>query len=185
MKAIRIGSAAFSSLRHRDYRYLFAGTVFMSAGQWIQQVTLGWLLYDMTGSSVLLGVLNGLRTLPFLVSAPAAGVAADRMDRRGLLLITQVLLLITAFVMGFLVVTNRAEVWHLFVFTLITGLAWSFNQPVRQALLPSVVPKGDLMNAVALSAMCFNVTKLFAPTLGGLLIAWFGGGGNFFVQGAT
>ena len=185
MKAIRIGSAAFSSLRHRDYRYLFACTVFMSAGQLIQQVTLGWLLYDMTGSSVLLGVLNGLRTLPFLVSAPAAGVAADRMDRRGLLLITQVLLLITAFVMGFLVVTNRAEVWHLFVFTLITGLAWSFNQPVRQALLPSVVPKGDLMNAVALSAMGFNVTKLFAPTLGGLLIAWFGGGGNFFVQGAT
>ena len=76
----------FASLRHLDYRYLWTGTLMMSAGQWIQQVTLGWLLYDLTGNSMLLGALNGLRALPFLVTGPMAGVAADRMDRRKLLL---------------------------------------------------------------------------------------------------
>ncbi|HEX5608215.1 MAG TPA: MFS transporter, partial [Candidatus Binatia bacterium] len=76
----------FSSLRHLDYRYLWSGTLMMSAGQWVQQVTLGWLLYDMTGNSMLLGALNGLRAVPFLVTGPMAGVAADRMDRRKLLL---------------------------------------------------------------------------------------------------
>ena len=76
----------FASLRHADFRYLWTGTVMMSAGQWVQQVTLGWLIYDLTGNSVLLGALNGLRALPFLVTGPMAGVAADRMDRRKLLI---------------------------------------------------------------------------------------------------
>ena len=72
----------FSSLRHANYRCLWIGTVFMSAGQWIQQVTLGWLIYDLTGSSVLLGMLNGLRALPFLIVSPIAGVVADRTNRK-------------------------------------------------------------------------------------------------------
>jgi MFS family permease len=93
----------FSSLRHLDFRYLWSGTVMMSAGQWVQQVTLGWLLYDLTGNSMLLGALNGLRALPFLVTGPMAGVAADRMDRRKLLLRTQWILIITALCMGTLV----------------------------------------------------------------------------------
>lgn len=177
--------SAFSSLRYRDYRFLWTGIVFMSAGQWIQQVTLGWLVYDMTGSSVLLGVLNGFRTLPFLFSGPIAGVAADRFDRRKLLISTQAILFVTAFVMGALVVTGRAEVWHLFVFTLITGIAWAFNQPIRQSLIPAVVPKPELMNAVALASFGFNFTKIIAPTLAGLMIALFTVSGNFFVQGLT
>jgi predicted MFS family arabinose efflux permease len=178
----RLGGEAFASLGHRDYRYLWIGLVFMSAGQWIQQVTLGWLAYDMTGSSVLLGALNGVRTLPFLFTGPLAGVAADRMDRRRLLAVTQGVLAATAAVMGMLVVAGRARVWHLFLFTLITGTAWSFNQPLRQALIPALVPKRDLMNAVALSSAAINVTKTLGPALGGLLIAWFGAGGNFYVQ---
>jgi predicted MFS family arabinose efflux permease len=181
----RLSFSTFASLRHRDYRLLWTGTLFMSAGQWIQQVTLGWLLYDMTGSSVLLGVLNGLRTLPFLVTGPLAGVAADRMNRRHLLLMTQLVLFLTAYTMGTLVVNQWAQVWHLFVFALITGTAWSFNQPVRQTLVPNIVPKADLMNAIALNSVGFNITKVIGPTLGGLLIAWFGAGGNFFVQGTA
>ncbi|MGH7847897.1 MAG: MFS transporter, partial [Candidatus Binatia bacterium] len=90
----------FSSLRHLDYRYLCTGTLMMAAGQWIQQVTLGWLLYELTGSSILLGALNGLRALPFLVTGPMAGVAADRMDRKKLMLRTQWVLIVTALLMG-------------------------------------------------------------------------------------
>src|SRR5215813_8282372 len=106
----------FSSLRHLDFRYLAAGTFMMSAGQWIQQVTLGWLIYDLTGNSMLLGALNGLRALPFLVTGPMAGVAADRMDRKKLLLRTQWVLIATAVVMGALVASGLLQVWHIVVF---------------------------------------------------------------------
>lgn len=175
----------FSSLRHPAYRYLWTGTLLMSAGQWIQQVTLGWLLYDLTGSSVLLGALNGLRALPFLVFGPIAGVAADRMDRRRLMLNNQYVLLLAAIGMGMVVASGLLEAWHLFLFTLITGIAWSFSEPVRQSLVPNLVPKSDLMNAVALHSGGFNLMKVVGPSLGGLLIAWFGAGGNFFVQSAA
>jgi MFS family permease len=172
----------FSSLRHLDYRYLWSGTVMMSAGQWVQQVTLGWLLYDLTGNSMLLGALNGLRALPFLVTGPMAGVAADRLDRRKLLLRTQWILIITALCMGTLVASPWLHEWHIFAFTLITGVAWSFTEPVRQSMIPSVVPKKDLANAIALNSAGFNLMKVIGPALGGALIAWFGPGGNFFVQ---
>jgi MFS family permease len=172
----------FASLRHLDYRYLWFGTLMMSAGQWVQQVTLGWLLYDLTGNSMLLGALNGLRALPFLVTGPLAGVAADRMDRRRLLLRTQWVLIITAVLMGALVASPFLHVWHIFVFTLITGVAWTITEPVRMSMIPNVVPKKDLANAVALNSGGFNLMKVIGPALGGALIAWFGPAENFFVQ---
>jgi len=172
----------FSSFRHLDFRYLCTGTFMMSAGQWIQQVTLGWLVYDLTGNSMLLGALNGLRALPFLVTGPMAGVAADRMDRKKLLLRTQWVLIVTAVAMGGLVASGLLHVWHIFVFTLITGIAWTFTEPVRQSMIPSMVPKKDLANAIALNSGGFNLMKVMGPALGGAMIALFGAGGNFFVQ---
>jgi MFS transporter, DHA1 family, staphyloferrin A biosynthesis exporter len=172
----------FASLRHLDYRYLWTGTLMMSAGQWVQQVTLGWLLYDLTGNSMLLGALNGLRALPFLVTGPMAGVAADRMDRRKLLLQTQFILIVTALLMGALVASPFLHVWHIFLFTLITGVAWTITEPVRMSMIPNVVPKADLANAVALNSGGFNLMKVIGPALGGGLIAWFGAAENFFLQ---
>ena len=175
----------FSSLRHRDYRYLWSGTLMMSTGQWVQQVTLGWLLYDLTGNSMLLGALNGLRALPFLVTGPMAGVAADRMDRRKLLLSTQWVLIATAILFGALVMSPFFDIWHIFVFTLITGVAWTITEPVRMSMIPSSVPKEELANAVALNSGGFNLMKVIGPALGGALIAWFGAAENFFVQAAA
>ena len=176
----RLGT--FASLRHLNFRYLWFGTLCMSGGQWIQQVTLGWLLYDLTGSSVLLGLLNGLRAVPFLIASPIAGVAADRMDRKQLILVTQYALVVTTVAMGALVASGFLEVWHLFAFTLITGVAWAFVDPVRQTLVPALVPREDLMNAVALNSAAFNLTKIIGPSLGGILIVFSGAAGNFFVQ---
>jgi len=172
----------FSSLHHRDFRYLVSGTFMMSAGQWIQQVTLGWLIYDLTGNSMLLGALNGVRALPFLVTGPMAGVAADRMDRKKLLLRTQWVLIVTAVLMGALVASGLLHVSHIFVFTLITGIAWTFTEPVRQSMIPSIVPKDELPNAIALNSGGFNLMKVVGPALGGAMIALFGPSGNFFVQ---
>ena len=154
----------------------------MSAGQWIQQVTLGWLIYDITGNSMLLGALNGIRALPFLVTGPMAGVAADRMDRKRLLLRTQWVLIVTAFFMGGLVASGFLQVWHIFVFTLVTGVAWTFTEPVRQSMIPSLVPKKELANAIALNSGGFNLMKIVGPAVGGAMIALFGAAGNFLVQ---
>ena len=114
----------FSSLRHRNYRHLFVGTVFMSAGQWIQNVTLGWLVYDLTASSMLLGMLNGLRAVPFLITSPIAGVVANRIDRKNILIVCQYVLMLTAASMGILVAAGFVRVWQVFTFTLITAVAW-------------------------------------------------------------
>ena len=134
----------FSSLRHIDFRYLCTGTFMMSAGQWIQQVTLGWLIYDLTANSMLLGVLNGVRALPFLVTGPMAGVAADRMNRKRLCCVRNGYSIVTALFMGGVVACGFLEVWHIFVFTLVTGVAWTFTEPVRQSMIPNLVPKKSL-----------------------------------------
>jgi len=154
----------------------------MSAGQWIQQVTLGWLAYDLTGSSVVLGAISGLRALPFLVIAPSAGVAADRMDRRKLLMGIEAILATTAVLMGLLVGSGLVELWHLVVFAFVTAAVWATSQPLRQTLVPSVVPRSDLTNAIALNSLAFNITKVLGPTAGGFLIAAFGPAGNFHLQ---
>ena len=177
--------STFASLRNRDFRYLWAGTCFLSGGLWIQQVTLGWAIYEMTRSSILLGALNGLRFLPFLIFSPLAGVAADRTDRRKLMITTQWFVLVTALAMGVVVSLDLLEVWHLFAFTLVTGVVWSFSEPVRQALIPDVVPRAELMNAVALNSAAFNFTKIIGPSVGGVLIVLFGLAGNFYIQSAS
>ena len=177
--------STFASLRNRDFRYLWAGTCFLSGGLWIQQVSLGWAIYEMTRSSILLGALNGLRFLPFLIFSPLAGVAADRSDRRRLMITTQWFVLVTALAMGVVVSLDLLEVWHLFAFTLVTGVVWSFSEPVRQALIPDVVPRAELMNAVALNSAAFNFTKIIGPSVGGVLIVLFGLAGNFYIQSAT
>ncbi len=175
----------FSSLRYVDYRYLWIGTIFLSAGQWVQQVTLGWLLYDLTSSSLLLGALNGMRAIPFLLVGPFAGVVADRTDPRTVLKWVQGSLFVSAFVMGTIVITGHTEVWHLFVFTAITGVGWSVVQPVRQSMVSATVPKTDVANAVALASVGFNAMKVVGPSLGGFMVAAFGAGGNFYVQGVS
>ncbi len=181
----RLSLRTFSSLRHRNFRLLWFGLLFSSAGQWIQQVTLGWLVYELTGSAALLGVVNGLRAVPFLLTGPLAGVLADRVDRRRLMFWTQVFLLVWSFLFGLDIALGYLQIWHVFLFTLLTGVAWSFNQPVRQSVIPEVVPRQDLANAIALNSAGFNITRVVGPGLGGLLIALVGVAGNFFVQSAA
>ena len=154
----------------------------MSAGQWIQQVTLGWLAYDLTGSSIVLGTISGLRALPFLFITPTAGVMADRMDRRKLLMGIEAVLAVSAVLMGLLVGSGQVQVWQIVVFAFLTAAVWAMSAPLRQALVPSVVPRDDLQNAVALNSLAFNITKVLGPAVGGFLIAAFGPAGNFYLQ---
>lgn len=182
VRVMGVGRRTFSSLRHRDFALLWTGTAVMSAGQWLQQVTLSWLLFEMTGSAFQLGLLNGLRFLPFLFTSLIGGVLADRMDRRRLMFATQAYVLSATAIMAVLLLSGRVTAWHLFAFTFLSGIGWSMSMPVRQSLVPALVPREDVYNAVALTSTAFNLTRAIGPAFGGLLMATLGGGGNFVVQ---
>ena len=172
----------FRSLKYRDYRLLWFSTLFASSAQWIQQVTIGWLIYEMTESAFLLGAVNGFRALPLLFLAPIGGVLADRVERKMLMQATQYMLLVASAIMTAIIFAGWIEVWHLFAFTFITGIGWALNNPVRQSVVPNLVPKYDLMNALALQSAGFNITRILGPTLGGYMLAHLGAGENFSLQ---
>ena len=176
------GISTFASLRHTDYLYLWVGNLFNTAGMWIQQVTVGWLVWKLSGSATMVGVASSLRFLPFLFMGPLGGVAADRMDRRRLLMMTQVLMAAAAVLFAVVVAMDWVRVWHAMVFSLVMGCGVAMNAPVRQSLIANTVPREELGNAVALHATAINATRVIGPAVGGMLIVALGMAGNFLLQ---
>lgn len=178
-------SQTFSSLRHRDFRFLWASTFLFSSGNWIQQITLSWLIFDRTGNPFFVGAINGARSVPFLFAGPISGVLADRMDRRKLLMMNQTWLAAVVLVFAVLVSTGKVQTWHMFAFSFLSGTGFAINNPLRQTLTANVVPHEELGNAIALNSAAFNVNRVLGPALGGVLIAAFGPGTNFFIQASS
>jgi MFS family permease len=175
-------AGTFYSLSYRNYRLLWITSLMVSGGVWLQQVTLGWLAYQMTESPLQVGGILGVRSAP-LILAPITGVLVDRFDRRKLLMVAQILVTILVFSFSLLLFLGAEKVWHLYVFALCFGLIWAVNNPVRQTLVANSVPREALMNATALSAVAFNSMRTIGPSIGGLLIAFVGPALNFFIQG--
>lgn len=174
----------FRSMRHRNYRLLFIGTLFASSGLWLQQVTINYLAFALSGSSVVVGLASGARSVP-LFAAPFGGVMADRYDKKQLMLWTQFAQMALTLAFAILIISGRLEVWHIFVFSLLSGIAWALNMPVRQSVVPTTVPREDLMNAMALNSAGFNITRILGPALAGVMIAKVGAGENFLIQSAA
>ena len=174
-------SGTFSALQYRNYRLLWFGTIFMSSGTWIQQVTLGWLAYEMTGSPVQVAIVLGLRALPML-AAPIAGVIADKFDRRVVLLLDQSYMALLAVIFAAVLQFGVVQVWHLHAFSFLSGVGWALNNPLRQSLVANSVPRERLMNAVALNSMAFNSMRMVGPGIGGGMIALLGPEVNFLLQ---
>lgn len=174
----------FRSMRHRNYRLLFIGTLFASSGLWLQQVTINYLAFALSGSSVVVGLASGARSVP-LFAAPFGGVMADRYDKKQLMLWTQFTQMALTLAFAILIISGRLEVWHIFVFSLLSGIAWALNMPVRQSVVPTTVPREDLMNAMALNSAGFNITRILGPALAGVMIAKVGAGENFLIQSAA
>ncbi|MBI2759800.1 MAG: MFS transporter [Chloroflexi bacterium] len=172
----------FSSLQHRNYRLLWFGTLVSSSGDWMDQIALNWLIYDLTGSAVYLGVLNFARLFPILLFTLIGGVVADRVERRRLMFTTQTAAMLLAFLLATLVVTGVVQVWMVLVIAVGRGIMMSFNMPARQSLISELVPPDDLMNAVALNSATLNLTRVIGPTIGGGLIATVGVGGAFYLN---
>lgn len=175
----------FSTLRYRDFRNLWLGSFASYAGQWIQQATIAWLAYDMTGSKSLLGLILGMRAIPMFLCAPLAGVAADRYDRRRLLAGSQVVSALTALVFGIVLALGHAQVWHLFLFVLVSGVAGVIDRPARLTIIFDLVPRESAMQAVAINMIAFSIARITGPAVAGYLIAWVGAEGNLFVQAAA
>ncbi|UFU03618.1 MFS transporter [Ruania suaedae] len=177
----------FASLRLYNYRLWFAGALVANVGTWMQRIAQDWLvlteLSDDSGTAV--GIVTGLQFVPSVLLTPYAGVLADRLDKRTLLLVTQGAMGVLAAALGALVLSGQAELWHVYVFALLLGIASAFDVPARQTFVAELVPVDGLPNAVALNSASFNAARMIGPGVAGLLIAVVGPGWVFLINAAS
>jgi MFS family permease len=172
----------FRALKHRNFCLFFWGHGLSLVGTWMQQVAISWLVYRMTGSAFMLGLVGFVGMIPTFVFTPLAGVFADRHDRRTMLMITQALSMCEAIALTFLVFSHQIQVWHIIALSAFIGIVNSFDIPIRQAFTVEMIDKEDLGNAIALNSSVFNAARLVGPSLAGLLIAVAGEGACFLLN---
>ena len=162
----------FSSLQnHVNYRYLWTGNLFANCAQWLQFITIGWLALDISGSALHSILTVAVRALPVLILGPWGGVLADRLDRRKLVMSVQLLMVASALAFGVLLAKGMIDsIWHVYGYMLVSGIAFAFVQPTRQALVANTVPREDLGNALALNAMAVTSMRLAGAAISGVLI---------------
>ncbi len=169
----------FRALKHRNFQLFFAGQFISLTGTWMQSVAQSWLVYRLTGSVVLLGLIGFASQIPVFFIAPFGGALADRYNRQKILIFTQTSAMITAFVLATLTLTGNIQVWHLFVIAVFFGVANAFDIPTRQAFVSDMVGKEDLLNAIALNSSMFNGARIVGPAIAGVLVAIVGEGWCF------
>ncbi len=176
----------FRALNHRNYRLFFGGQGISLIGTWMQQIAMSWLVYDLTHSALLLGIVGfSSRILTFLL-ASLAGVLADRWNRRRVLVITQTLSMIQAMILAILVLTRTTNVWHIILLSLFLGLINALDTPTRQAFVVDMVErKEDLGSSIALNSTIVNGARLIGPSFAGILIATLGVGMCFLLNGVS
>jgi predicted MFS family arabinose efflux permease len=173
----------FQALRHRGFRLLWSGLAVSAVGTWMQIVATSLLVLDLThGSAVALGTVSLAQALSFLLFAPLGGSLADRFDKRRLLMVTQSFLMALAILLGVLTATGAIRFWMIPLLAFAASATLSFDQPTRNALISSLVPRESLMNAVSLQSAVFNGASILGPALAGLALSRLGYAGNFFLN---
>ena len=165
---------AFKAFTYRDFRLMWAGAFTSSVGTWMQEVAQNWLILTMTGSAFLLGLDAFLGDAPYLLFSLFGGVMADRVDRRQILLRSQYVQMGSAALLAVLLVAHAVQVWMILTLSFVVGLAQSFGGPAYQALVPTLVDRQDLPNAVALNSIQFNLARVIGPVLAGIAFYKFG-----------
>ena len=165
-----------AALHYRDFRVLWIGAFTSSIGTWMQKVTQNWLVLTITGSSsaFFLGLDSFLGEAPILLFTLIGGVIADRRDRRQLLLMSQYVQMATAFTLAVLVYWGVIHIWHVLTLSVITGVAQAFGGPAYQSLIPSLIDKQHLPNAIALNSIQFNLARVVGPLVAGAALTAFG-----------
>lgn len=173
------------SLKHRNFQLFFSGQMISLVGTWMDNVAEAWLVYRLTGSSLLLGTVAFAGQIPIFILGPVAGLAVDRFDRRSIIVATQVSSMILASILAFLTLTKRVTVWEVVVLACLMGVVNAFDVPARQSFLVEMVGREDLMNAIALNSSMFNSARVIGPSVAGILVASFGEGWCFFANAVS
>lgn len=174
---------ALRALRHRNFCLFFAGQLVSRTGYWMQGMAQGWLVYRLSQSSFMLGLVAFAGQIPAVVLGPFGGVVADRFSRYKICLYTQILFMVQAFILGALTSHQLITVWQVFLLALVAGTLQTFEMPARQAFLQEIVGKDDLTSAIALNSALVNVARIIGPAIAGLLVAKFDEGMCFTVNG--
>jgi len=175
----------FGVFTYRDYRLLFAGQAVSAIGSWMQLVAQGWLVYALTGSPFYLGLVALARAIPTVVFSLIGGAVADRADRRLVIAAANGVAGLLAGVLGLLVWFNAVSIWHIIAISFFSALAFSFEVPCRQALISDIVDEKDVVSAVGLNSLAFNIAAVIGPALAGILIMRIDEGAIFLLNGAS
>lgn len=175
----------FKAFQYHDFRRLWLGACTSSIGTWMQKLAQSWLVLELSNSPFLLGLDAFLGELPVVLFSLLGGVAADRMDRRRLLLISQFIQMTAAFLLAGLIAAGLVRIWHILTLSFVVGLAQAFGGPAYMALLPSLVRSEDLSNAIALNSIQFNLARVIGPMLGGLALTRLGAPWCFALNGLS
>jgi MFS family permease len=173
------------ALRHRNYQLFFGGQLISLIGTWMQTVAQSWLVYQLTGSAVLLGSIGFSSQIPVFLLGPIGGSVADRYSRRHIVIATQISAMLLAFILAALTLTGLVRVWHVFVLAALSGVTNAFDLPARQAFVVDMVGREDLVNAIALNSSMFNGARMIGPAVAGLVVAAVGEGWCFFANGVS
>jgi len=177
--------ATLRALRYRNFQLFFGGQSISLIGTWMQNVAQAWLVYRLTGSSVLLGLVSFSGQIPVFLMAPLGGIVADRFRRHRVVLGTQTASMLLAFVLAALTLTGAVRIWHIFVLSALLGLVNAFDIPARQAFFVEMVGRDDLINAIALNSSMFNASRVVGPAVAGILVASIGEGWCFFANAVS
>lgn len=173
------------ALGHRNFRLFWTGQLISLIGTWMQNVARGWLVLQLTNSAFWLGMVGLANSLPVLFLSLWAGTIVDSVSKRALVVCTQAISMVAAFVLSFLTLTDTVQVWHVIALSLLLGAVFSFDAPARQSFTVEMVGKEDLMNAVALNSAIFNGARVAGPAIGAIALAWQGPGLAFFINGCS
>ena len=173
------------ALRHRNYRLFFGGQFISLTGTWMQVVAQSWLVYRLTGSAVLLGLVGFLGQIPVLLFAPVGGTVADRYHRHHILVTTQTAATLLALTLAVLTLTDHIQLWHIFALAAMLGLVNAFDIPTRQAFVVDMVGREDIVNAIALNSSMVNGARIIGPAVAGILVAAVGEGWCFFANAVS
>ena len=178
-------SRTLRALRHRNFRLFFFGQLVSLTGSWMQGLAQGWLVWRLTHSTVLLGLVSFAQLAPVLLLGFVGGVAADRFDRRRIVLATQVVALVQSATLAALTLSGRIEVWQVLALATLLGIVNAFDFPGRQSFLSEMVEREDLGNAIALNSTIFNGARIVGPSLAGAIVAHWGEGICFAVNAVS
>ena len=178
-------TSTWRALRHRNVQLFFGGQLISLTGTWMQSVAQSWLIYRLTGSATLLGLVGFSSQIPVFLLAPLGGAAADRRNRHRILIATQSTAMVLAFILAVLTLTHRVQVFHVFILAALLGLVNAFDIPARQAFVVEMVGKEDLTNAIALNSSMVNGARIVGPAIAGILVASIGEGWCFFCNGVS